>query len=104
MQITTEELAKLSGITKRMVAYYETEAVKPPIDKVESLAKALNVNINELLTNKEPTKIQNEFYQLDGRTLKKIKSILSLPPEDRHLVYSFVDSLLMKRQLQDSKK
>ena len=90
-----------------MIAYYETEAVKPPIDKIEIIAKALNVGINDLLETKEPTKIQSMFAQLDGRTLNKLKDILSLSPEQRHLVYSYVDSLLDKKkskQLTESHK
>jgi ABC-type molybdate transport system ATPase subunit len=52
---------------------------------------------NDLLGTQEPTTIQNEFINIDGRTLKKIKNILSLSTEERHLVYTFADSLLMKK-------
>jgi transcriptional regulator with XRE-family HTH domain len=103
--LTQAQLAELTGITRRMIGYYETEAIKPPLDKVEIIAKKLNVGINELIGTNEPTKIQSEFAQLDGRTLKKLKSILLLSPEDRHLVYSYIDSLLNKRkQKQDFNK
>ena len=47
------------------------------------------------------------FAQLDGRTLNKLKDILSLSPEQRSLVYSYVDSLLDKKkskQLTESHK
>ena len=62
------------------------------------ITKALNVGINDLLGTNEPTKIQNEFVQMDGRTLKKMKKILSLSSAERHLVYSFVDSLIMRKK------
>jgi transcriptional regulator with XRE-family HTH domain len=44
-RLSQSELAKLTNISKRMITYYETKAVKPPIDKIESIAKALNVSI-----------------------------------------------------------
>ena len=96
-KLTQEELASKTGLSKRMIAYYETKAVKPPVDKIDTIAKALNVSINDLLGKQEPTSIQNEFINIDSRTLKKLKNILLLSPEERHLVYTFVDSLLAKK-------
>ena len=97
-RLTQEDLAKKTGLSKRVIAYYETEAVKPPIDNVEALAKALCVEISELLGTRTPTATQNEFENLNGRTLKQLKKILELTPEERHYVYAFVDSLLEKRK------
>ena len=54
-KITQTELAELTGLSKRMIAYYENEAVKPPIDKIETIAKVLNavyVNIVTLFFKK----------------------------------------------------
>lgn len=92
------ELADKTGLPKRMIAYYETEAIKPPIDKVEIIAKVLKVKISDLLGTSEPTSIQNELMNIDSRTLNKIKNILALSAEERHIVYAFVDSLLSKKQ------
>jgi transcriptional regulator with XRE-family HTH domain len=97
-KLTQEELPQLAGLSKRMITYYETKAAKPPVDKIGILAKILHVSIDDLLGIHEPTTIQNEFINIDGRMLKKLKKILSLSTDDRHLVYSFVDSLLMKKE------
>ena len=96
--LSQEQLAELTGLSKRMVAYYELEAIKPPIDKIEIISKALNVSINDLLGTKDNSTIQNDFIQLDGKTLNKLKIILSLSPEDRHIVYTFAESLKIKRE------
>ena len=104
---TQETLAKISGIPRHLIAYYETKPVKPPIDKVEKLATALNVNIDKLVNpHLNNTKNKNELLNLDSRTINKIKLILSLDKNDRHLVYSYADSLAKKKkekQLQNSK-
>ena len=100
--LTQEDLSRISGISRRMVAYYETKPANPPINKVESLAKALNVRISELIGADTTINLQmNEnFSNLDSRTIKKLKGILSLSNYERHMVYSFVDSLLEKKNKQ----
>ena len=107
--LSQQDLANLSGLTQRMIVYYENEAVKPPIDKIEIIAKVLKININDLLsTSDEPLDIQNELSQIDARTLKKLKIILSLPKQQRHMIYSMAESFLEKsnkeKQLAESKK
>ena len=105
--LTQFELAKISGIPRYLIAYYETKHVNPPINKVEILAKALNIDINKLIKNNETTtKNKTDFLNFDNRTLNKFKLVLSLDKNERHLVYSYIDSLVEKRkkQLQDSKK
>ena len=62
--LSQSDLAKLCGLTQRMIAYYENEAVKPPIDKIEAIAKVLKVGINKLLGTTEDTTIQKEFAQI----------------------------------------
>jgi len=110
--LSQEELAKLSGISPRMIIYYESEAGNPPVDKIKNIADALKVNIEELLLDdnekkeKKPT-LKNELLEINTKTLKRIKQILELTPEDRHVVYSLVDSLLDKKkskQLQEISK
>ena len=96
--LSQEDLAKLTGLTKRMIAYYEIQAVNPPIDKIEALAKALNITISDLIGIQEATDVQDEFLKVDSRTLKKIKMILSLPKQQRHMIYSMAESLLKQNQ------
>ena len=96
------DLAKKTGFSGRMIAYYETKVINPPLDKVEILAKTLKIGINDLLgTSEDEFKLQKEISQIDTRTFKKIKIILSLPRHQRHMIYSMAESLL--KQNQDSK-
>jgi len=93
-KLTQGDLSKLTGLSVRMIAYYELEAVKPPIDKIEIIAKSLNVGINELLGTHESTPSQGDFTNIDSRTLKKMKTILALPKHQRHIIYSMAESFL----------
>lgn len=96
------DLAKITGLSGRMIAYYETEAMKPPLDKVNILAKALNVPINDLLGIHEDDSKQDEIEKINPRTLKKIKMILALPKHQRHIIYSMAESF--QKQNQESKE
>ncbi len=100
--LSQQDLADRTNLTQRMIVYYENEAVKPPIDKLEVLAKALNVEITDLLGTKQVTEIQKELTQIDARTLKKMRTILSLPKHQRHIIYSMAESFA--KQNQDEEK
>jgi len=99
--LTQTDLAKLSGVTRRMIAYYETKALEPSLQKIEAIANALDVKIEELtkqnrITNNEKKELEEIFMKIDARTLKKIKQILILPSQQRHKVYEYVDLLSSK--------
>jgi transcriptional regulator with XRE-family HTH domain len=97
--LTQEDLAKLSGVSRRVIAFYESKSAKPPLHNIEKLAKALNVNIEELIEyKKNGQELTDDLSNIDSRTLKKLKQILSLTPEQRHMVYAFVDSLMNKNK------
>jgi len=96
--LSQADLAKITGLSDRMIAYYETRAINPPLDKVEILSKALNVTLNDLLGTKKKSDIEEEIVKIDARTLKKIKIILSLPRHQRHMIYSMAESLLKQNQ------
>ena len=98
------DLAKLSGISNRMIGYYETYSVIPPIEKLEKLSKALDVSISELIDNKLSDK---NIIDLDTRTIKKIKLLSQLPPEDQRKVLDYIKDLIEKnrsKQFIESKK
>jgi transcriptional regulator with XRE-family HTH domain len=97
--LTQADLSKRSGVSMRTIALYETRNAKPPLEKIEKLAAALNVKIEKLAGPlKAIDKPDVDFSSIDSRTLKKFKQILSLPPEQRHMIYSLVDSLVSKNK------
>jgi transcriptional regulator with XRE-family HTH domain len=97
--MSQKELAKLAGISQRMLVYYEKKAGNPPIEKIKRIAEVLKVNIDELLLDagKKSKKSEIDISQMNTKTLKRVKQILNLTPEERHIVYSLIDSLITKR-------
>jgi transcriptional regulator with XRE-family HTH domain len=99
--LTQYDLADLTGISRRMIGHYETHAVEPPIDKLESIAAALKVRVSALFENgKEAIESEVDPLQFDTRSLKKLRDILTLPLNDRSDLYRMLNKMLRKNQLE----
>jgi len=97
------DLSKLTGISQRMIVHYEKHASYPPLDKIELISKALNVNISEILGTEEKQN-KTDMNDFDVRTVKKLKKMLILNKQDRSAVYKFIDSLANKEEYKDKLK
>jgi len=65
--LTQEQLAKISGVSSRMIQRYEYGTSRPRLDAAEKIAKALNVSTDELLGNADMLIAQaNEKYGARG--------------------------------------
>lgn len=95
------DLAKVSGISNRMIGHYETSDTIPPLEKIEALAKALGVKPSQLLeSNSTSSQLDTDLSGIDTRSIKKLKDILSLPPEDRNDLYRILNKMIRKNQLE----
>lgn len=97
--LTQEDLAKRSGVSRRSIALYETKGINPPVNSLQKIAQVLNITIEQLAGfEKNTSEIESPFASVDSRTLRRLKQILSLTPEQRHVVYTVVDSMIMKNR------
>ena len=55
-------LSRLSGVSRRMIAHYETKPSNPPIGILKAIAGALNVEIEDLIGKVERKTIENDFF------------------------------------------
>jgi transcriptional regulator with XRE-family HTH domain len=94
------DLAELTGMSQRMVHHYETTVSEPPLSKIELLAKALQVRPAALLEIAEEQETTVDAFQFDTRSLKKLRDILELPPNDRSFLYRTLNNLVRKNQLE----
>jgi transcriptional regulator with XRE-family HTH domain len=97
--LSQNDLAKLTGISSRMIAHYERHVSYPSIDKIELFAKALNISIGELMgleSNKAKNSELDDLLIQNVKTIKQLKKILKLNPIDRSTIYKMVDVLLQK--------
>ena len=86
-----------------MIHHYETYATVPPLAKLQGLAAALKVKVSDLLD--EPSNEDAPDASLfDTRSLKKLRDILELPPNDRSFLYRTLSNLVRKNQLERATK
>ncbi len=93
--LTQQELGNKIGVSKRAIAYYEGETHNPPANKLDSLAKALEVTIEELLGTKP---LKNKPSVKNRRLLQGLNVLEKLPKEDQKSVLNFIDALSIKRK------
>ena len=101
--LSQKDLAEITNISPRMIAHYERHVSHPSIEKIEIIAKALNVSIGELLgleNNKSKNNEIDDFGNQNVKTIKQLKKILKLNPIDRSTIYKMVDVLLKKDDYQ----
>jgi transcriptional regulator with XRE-family HTH domain len=102
------DLADITGISKRMIGHYETHVTEPPLEKIDIIAKALKVNLSDLLHNENIHSSKNDndinITKFDTRSLKKLQEILELPSNDRSDLYRLLNKLIRKNKLEQEKK
>ncbi len=88
--LTQRDLAKLVGISNRMIAYYEAQTERPPAAKLDTLAKTLSVSTDELLGVK-PAK--NLIFPENSRLWKRLKIVDTLPPKAQKQIVEYAEML-----------
>jgi transcriptional regulator with XRE-family HTH domain len=101
--LSQKEFADASGISPRMVVYYEKHAKRPPTDKLDSIAKALSVSVNELL-GLTPDK-RRVGAPKNAYLHKKLLIVDKLPREDQKTIMTMIDRMAKANGLsEDSAK
>ena len=95
------DIANMTSISQRMISHYERENILPPWDRLELLANALNVKISQLFENHSHKEEKSDnLSDIDPRSVKKLRDILSLPYEDRNDLYRILNKMMKKNQLE----
>jgi len=95
------DLAQLSGISRTMISHYEREGMFPPADRLQSLADSLEIPVYKLFKQPEAEQApETALTDIDPRSVKKLRDILSLPADDRNDLYRILNKMLRKNQLE----
>lgn len=89
-------LAKETGISHRMIAYYEKQAQNPPAHVMPVLAKALDISIDQLFGIE---KIKKEGKNKDMRLWRRFSQIEKLDIKEKRQVIQLLDTFIEKEQL-----
>ena len=95
------DLALMSGISRTMISHYEREGMLPPAKRLQALADSLNIPVYRLFMEHKGEKyLETDLTGIDPRSVKKLRDILSLPPDDRNDLYRILNKMLRKNQLE----
>jgi transcriptional regulator with XRE-family HTH domain len=99
------DLARIAGISGRMITRYETEGVIPPAERLQALVDALEIPVGRLFEHAaEPPDSKTDLTGIDARSVKKLRDILSLPTEDRNDLYRILNKLVRKQQAEQRER
>lgn len=90
---TQRSLAAELGISQRMVAYYEGQSDRPPVQLLPALAEAFGITVDQLL-GREP--ISPRKRPVNVQLMRKLQQVEKLPPRARTAVLEHIDALLSK--------
>ncbi len=93
--LTQVGLAQISGISRRVIAHYETQVIKPPIDKINILADVLDITVDELLGKSKSKKGKDVPFKI----MKHVRIIEQLPAKDQNAIFQLVKSLAEQNKI-----
>ncbi len=92
--LSQRELAKLAGLTQRIITYYENETDQISSKHLIKLSQILKVSTDEILGIK---KIDESIKSEESKLLKKVKKILTLTKRDQQAVFHYINTLCSKK-------
>jgi len=91
--MTQNDLGKAVGTSGDIIGKYERNEIKPSINTAAKIADSLGVTIDYLVK-------EGEYQNTDNETLKRMKELEKLSPEDKSHVFAMLDAFFAKNKLQ----
>ena len=90
------DLSAETGISQRMIAYYEKQTERPPAHLFPVLAKALGVSADELLGMKATKQVSRAR---DNRLWRRFTQVEKLPAIEKKQIVQILDAFLERNKL-----
>lgn len=87
--LTQIEVAKMTGISNRMIAHYETKASTIPIEKLALIAKSMQISLDEISGIKEINKIK-PLKEKNSRLRTKLLEVEKFPAKEKKQVLGLI--------------
>lgn len=95
--LSQRQFAKHTGVSQRMIAYYEGRAALPPGDALTVFAATLGVSVDEMVGAK-PLKRASAGRE-HPRLWQRFRQIEKLPLRERKELFSVIDAYLERHRL-----
>lgn len=90
------DLARETGISQRMIAYYEKQAKYPPTHLLPLLAEALGTSADELLGME---KLNPKNKKRDMRLWRRFTQVEKMDQKEKRQILQFLDTFIENEQL-----
>lgn len=91
--LTQRALGRETGLTQRMVAYYEIQGGTPGPELLASFAEALGVSADALIGRDRAARKMTMPGLENVRLWRRLKRIEELPPHDRKAILKMIDAM-----------
>jgi len=91
--VTQNELGRVVGLSRCMIAYYETQGGSPSAELLVKLANALDVSTDVLVGRQRTSRRAAESKPDDVRLWRRLKRVRELPAHDRKTVLKIIDTM-----------
>lgn len=92
-KIRQADLGKMVGTSGDIIGKYERGENTPSIEVAAKIADALGVTLDYLIKD-------GEYEQIDEDTLKRLKEVQKLSPEDKAHVFALLDAFIKQTKLE----
>lgn len=92
-KIRQADLGKLVGTSGDIIGKYERGENTPSIEVATKIANALGVTLDYLVKD-------GEYEEVDKETLKRLKDIQKMSPENKNHVFALLDAFIKQTKLQ----
>ena len=93
-KIRQADLGKMVGTSGDIIGKYERGENVPSIDVASKIADALGVTLDYLVKD-------GEYEQIDKDTLRRLKEIQKLDPENKSHVFATIDAFIKAAKLKN---
>jgi transcriptional regulator with XRE-family HTH domain len=97
--LTQQQLGNMTGVSRRVIAYYEGETSYPPAHFIAPLSKALNLSTDELLGVRKTKEALDPGLAALWRRLKVLERFSE---KDRKAVLQYVDVIEKKNRAEQN--
>jgi transcriptional regulator with XRE-family HTH domain len=97
--LSQSQFGKQTGVSQRMIAYYEGRAALPPGHVLTVFAEALGVSVDELVGKKPPRAAHPSPRRTHPRLWQRFSQIEKLPLRDRKELFNVIDAYLERHRL-----
>lgn len=91
--LSRDALGKVVGTSGAVIGRYERGDNAPSVDVASKIADALDVTLDYLVKD-------GEYEQIDKETLKRLKEIQKMTPENKNHVFALLDAFIKQTKLQ----